>query len=56
MAEAGDAAPAAGLHARAFKLRFAAQRELGRSYVSRVKPRGLRQYPTLLLYIHGSLD
>lgn len=30
------------LHARSFKLRFAAQREVGRSYVSLVKPLGLR--------------
>ncbi|CAD0198103.1 unnamed protein product [Chrysodeixis includens] len=29
------------LHARSFKLRFAAQREQGRSYVSLVKPLGL---------------
>ncbi|XP_028035675.1 uncharacterized protein LOC114247058 [Bombyx mandarina] len=29
------------LHARSFKLRFAAQREVGRSYVSLVKPLGL---------------
>lgn len=30
------------LHARSFKLRFASQREQGRSYVSLVKPLGLR--------------
>lgn len=33
----------APLHARSFKLRFAAQRELGRSYVSAVKPLTLRE-------------
>lgn len=31
------------LHSRSFKLRFASQREQGRSYVSLVKPLGLRK-------------
>lgn len=31
-------------HAHTFKLRFASQRELGRSYVSLVKPLTLREY------------
>lgn len=35
-------AVAAPQQARSFKLRFAAQRELGRSYVSAVKPLRLR--------------
>lgn len=38
-------------HPRSFKLRFAAQREPGRSYVSLVKPRGLRQYTFLCFYL-----
>ncbi|XP_026745126.1 uncharacterized protein LOC113506487 [Trichoplusia ni] len=39
---AGEAPPPGrALHARSFKLRFAAQREQGRSYVSLVKPLGL---------------
>lgn len=44
--EAKGAAAGAGRvhHARSFKLRFAAQREPGRSYVSPVKPRGLRTW------------
>lgn len=46
---AGEAsAPGRALHARSFKLRFAAQREQGRSYVSLVKPLGLRKLLLLL--------
>ncbi|XP_030029531.1 uncharacterized protein LOC115446860 isoform X3 [Manduca sexta] len=37
-------AQARPLHARSFKLRFAPQREPGRSYVSLVKPFALRQF------------
>ncbi|XP_072940822.1 uncharacterized protein [Epargyreus clarus] len=38
---AGAAGEAAPLHARSFKLRFAAQCELGRSHISAVKPLAL---------------
>lgn len=41
--ELGELATARPLHPRSFKLRFASQREQGRSYVSLVRPLGLRK-------------
>ncbi|XP_063890434.1 uncharacterized protein LOC135116796 [Helicoverpa armigera] len=48
----GDtAAEGRSLHARSFKLRFASQREQGRSYVSLVKPLGLPATVTGKFYV-----
>lgn len=52
------AAPPRDLHARSFKLRFAAQREPGRSNVSLVKPLGLRQFihfPLAIIRVNAPL-
>lgn len=49
-AAAGPTETNAQLHSKSFKLRFASQRELGRSYMSAVKPLRLRE--SLLLEIY----
>ncbi|XP_022834728.1 uncharacterized protein LOC111362304 [Spodoptera litura] len=49
--EPGELATARPLHARSFKLRFASQREQGRSYVSLVRPLGLPATVTGKFYV-----